>query len=143
MPEITFYQADETIAKSLAPLLIKILEDKKRAMIFCSDQKQIAELDVALWTYGRHKFIPHAIVGDKEFEPARQPVLISGQEDNLNQANFLIFLQEPSDAFLSSFERVFYFFEERDFSEAKVLAKKMKPKNSYKKEEGKWVKFAL
>ena len=141
--EINFYQVDETVIKSLAPLLLKVLEEKKKALIFCANQIQIKEIDDALWSYGRNKFIPHATIFDKEFDFTRQPILISNKEENLNKADYLVFLQEPSKSFISSFKRIFYFFEPQNLEVAKNLTKKINPTNSYKKESGKWVKFNI
>jgi DNA polymerase III subunit chi len=132
--EINFYQVDETIIKAMAPLLIKVLEEKKKALVYCANQEKVKEMDAALWTYGRSKFIPHITNLDKEFSFQRQPILITDKEENLNKADYLVFLDEPSEAFISSFSRVFYFYEEGK------LAAKSKPKNSYKKQDGKWVK---
>jgi DNA polymerase IIIc chi subunit len=133
-PEINFYQVDEAIGKSIAPLLLKILSEKKKVLIFCREQAQIDEVDGALWNYGRNKFIPHASIFDKEFEPKRQPVLLTNKEENLNSADYLVFLDQPSESFISKFSRVFYFFEEGK-NKAKI-----KPTNAYKKDAGKWVR---
>ena len=141
--EINFYQADETIIKSLAPLLLKILDEKKKAFIFCQNPVQIKAIDDSLWSYGRNKFIPHSTISDKDFVLERQPILISDKEENSNKADYLVFLDVPSAGFLSSFERVFYFFEEPNFAVAEGIAKKVKPKNCYKKLDGKWVKFSF
>lgn len=142
--EINFYQCDETIAKSIAPLILKILEENKKALILSSNPVQIQEIDGGLWTYGKNKFIPHIIAGDKDFanhDIKRQPIIISDKEENLNQADYLVFLNQPSDNFISKFSRAFYFFEEENFAKAQDLAKKLKPNNSYKKIDGKWAKF--
>lgn len=143
--EINFYQVDETIVKSLAPLLLKVLDEKKKALIFCQDQAQIKVIDDSLWSYGRNKFIPHITIFDediaKEFSFERQPILISNKEENTNKADYLVFLDLPSAEFVAKFPRVFYFFEEQNTSVAKDVAKKIKPTNSYKKTDGKWVKF--
>lgn len=133
-PEINFYQTDEAVSKSIAPLLLKVLDDKKRVFIFCKNPAQIKEIDSALWNYGRNKFIPHAVISDHEFDPKRQPILISDKEENLNSADFLLFIDEPSEGFILKFSRVFHFFEE-----GKKIAK-IKPTNSYKKSAGKWIK---
>jgi DNA polymerase III subunit chi len=139
--EINFYQADETVIKSLAPLLLKILAEEKKALIFCKNAAQIKAIDDSLWSYGRNKFIPHITIFDTGFVMDRQPILISDKEENANNADYLIFFDLPSDQFLSSFGRVFYFFEEENFLNAAALAKKTKPKNCYKKSDGKWIKF--
>ena len=141
--EINFYQVDETIIKSLAPLLLKILEEKKKVLIFCETQAQIKAIDDSLWSYGRNKFIPHITIYDKDFSLERQPILISDKEENSNKADYLVFLDMPSEAFISKFSRVFYFFEESGLGQAKTVAKKVKPTNSYKKADGKWVKFSV
>lgn len=141
--EINFYQVDETIIKSLAPVLIKILEEKKKVLIFCRNQAQIKAIDDSLWSYGRNKFIPHITISDKEFVLERQPILISDKEENANKADYLVFLDLPSESFAKSFSRVFHFFEEQNIAVAKEVAKKIKPTNSYKKTDGKWVKFNL
>lgn len=144
IPEINFYQADETIIKSLAPLLIKVLEENKKALVFCADEKKISEIDNSLWSYGRSKFIPHLTILDKDFAKEfpfeRQPILISNKEENSNQADYLVFLDEPTSSFISSFKRVFYFYEESNLAQAKNLAQKLNPKNSYKKIDGKWAR---
>lgn len=141
--EINFYQVDETIIKSLAPLLLKILDENKKVLIFCKNPTQIKAIDDSLWSYGRNKFIPHITIFDKEFVLERQPILISDKEENANKADYLVFLDLPSEGFVQSFSRVFHFFEEQNLAVAKDVAKKIKPTNSYKKTDGKWVKFSL
>lgn len=143
-PEINFYQVDETIIKSLAPLLLKVLEEKKKALIFCVNQSQVQEIDAALWSYGRNKFIPHVTIFDRDFIFERQPILITDKEENLNKADYLVFLGDISADFAVSFSRIFHFFEPHNSEFAKILAKKLQPLagkfNFYKKEDGKWVK---
>ncbi len=133
--EINFYQVDDTVGRSIAPLLLKILEEGKKALIFVKNENLIKEIDGALWVYGRNKFIPHVTIFDKEFEMKRQPILITNLEENSNEADYLVFLDEPNEAFVSGFKRVFYFYE------AGKLSAKLRPTNSYKKQDGKWVKL--
>lgn len=134
MAEINFYQTDENPIKSMAPLLLKVLEENKKTLIFCEDEKQIKEVDSALWSYGRSSFIPHITSFDDGFDFLRQPIVITNQERNLNEAQYLIFLKEPSESFVKKFSRVFYFFENGGNKSS------LKPNNSYKKEDGKWIK---
>jgi len=133
--EVNFYQVDEGIIKALAPLLIKILEEKKKVLVFCRSENLMKEIDNSLWSYGRNKFIPHVTISDREFEMKRQPILITNKEENTNHADYLVFLDEPDEAFISKFSRVFYFYEPGKF------AAKTEPTNSYKKVDGKWVKL--
>ncbi len=141
--EITFYQVDETIIKSLAPLLLKILDEKKKVLIFCNNDNQIKEIDNSLWSYGRNKFIPHVTIFDRDFQMQRQPILISNQEENSNKADYLVFLDQPSENFVNSFQRSFYFFEENNLKTAKKISQTIKPSNCYKKINSKWEKFEI
>ena len=94
--EINFYEVDEGVVKAMGPILLKILDEKKRAIIFIKNLDKIKEIDASLWSYGRSKFIPHVTIFDKDFESAEQPILISNEEKNLNNAHYLIFLDEPN-----------------------------------------------
>lgn len=136
-PEINFYEVDDGVVKSMAPLLLKILDEKKRALIFANSQSYLQEIDNALWSYGRSKFIPHALIFDKDFEAGEQPVLLTNQLENTNRADYLIFLEEPADLnFYQKFKRVFYFFQPDLSSQVNKI--NTKPHNLYKKIAGKW-----
>ncbi|NBV05954.1 MAG: DNA polymerase III subunit chi [Proteobacteria bacterium] len=145
--EINFYQCDESLVKSIAPLTLKILEENKKAFVFAKDQIRIKEIDDGLWSYGKNKFIPHVTVFDKDFELERQPIFLSNKEENSNQADYLILADLASEGFLQSFSRIFYFFDILDLETAKAAAKKYQKLatkfNSYKKEDNKWVKSEI
>ncbi len=145
--EINFYQCDESLVKSIAPLMLKILEENKKAFIFSSDAARTKEIDDGLWSYGKNKFIPHILISDKNFALERQPILISNKEENSNKADYLVLIEEASEAFISKFSRVFYFYDSLNLDAAKQTAKKYQKLatkfNSYKKEDLKWVKASL
>ena len=132
--EINFYQIEGDLGNAIAPLMLKILGEKKRAVIFSKDQDLISQLDKKLWIYGRDKFIPHALESDSDFDSERQPILITSEEKNANNADYLVFLDEPSGEFAKKFSRIFYFFEEGKMNS------NLTPTKSYKKQGGKWVK---
>lgn len=136
-PEINFYEVDDGVVKSMAPLLLKILDEKKRALIFANSQNYLQEIDNALWSYGRSKFIPHALIFDNDFEAKEQPILLTNKLQNTNKADYLIFLDEPDDFnFYQKFKRVFYFFQPDLSSQVNKI--NTKPHNLYKKIAGKW-----
>ncbi len=132
--EINFYEVDESIIKALAPILVKINNEGKKSLIYCANESQIEEIDKSLWSYGRSKFIAHVTINDQDFDFLRQPILITNKEINSNKADYLIFLDEPNKSFLSEFSRAFYFYENHP------NIANLKPDNSYKKENGKWLK---
>lgn len=145
--EINFYQCDESLVKSIAPLMLKILEENKKAFIFSSDTARTQEIDAGLWSYGKNKFIPHILISDKNFVLERQPILISDKEENSNKADYLVLMEEVSEDFISNFSRIFYFYDSLNLDAAKKTAKKYQKLatkfNSYKKEDLKWVKSSL
>ena len=143
MTEINFYQIDDVITKSLAPLLIKITDEKKKALVYCVDAAKFKEIDDSLWSYGKYKFIAHATLADKDLAEvglARQPIFLINREENINEADYLVLVSEASEAFISKFARVFYFYETQDIVAVKKFAKQFKKVNAYKKVDAKWVK---
>jgi len=143
MTEINFYQIDDLITKSLAPLLIKVTDEKKKALIYCTDSAKFKEIDDSLWSYGKYKFIAHATLADKElaeFGFARQPIFLIDREENINEADYLVLINEASEGFISKFSRVFYFYEAQNISAVKKFSKQFKKVNAYKKVDAKWEK---
>lgn len=138
--EINFYQVSEDVVKSIAPLMIKMLKDDKKAFIYTKSHDRISELDRILWSYGRNSFIPHVTSFEKDFDFKRQPIVISNEENNINDAQYLVFLDEPSADFIAKFSRVFYFFLESDVAIARKAIKNIKPTNLYKKLSDKWIR---
>lgn len=148
--EINFYQIDDVITKSLAPLLIKVLEDKKKTLIFCVDKTKMKEIDDSLWTFGKNRFIPHLTIFEEDIEKIstwqRQPILLTNEEENKNDADYLVIIDEPSSPFISSFKRVFYFYEESAIGNVKKFVKNLESGTkikSYKKVDGKWLEGIL
>lgn len=87
--EINFYQIDDLLHKMLAPLLLKIYEQQKKALILSEDDEMTQKLDLGLWNFSKTKFLPH-ITDQDNFDLKTQPILLTKQEDNLNEADFLI-----------------------------------------------------
>lgn len=142
-PEINFYQTDKSPLHSMAKIIIKALDDAKKLLIFCQNDAEIKNIDNFLWQFNPNKFIPHSTIKDKHLNPKRQPILITNEEENTNQADYLIFFDEPSKDFLNQFTRIFYFFTNKDSQTADNLKLKLNPQNFYKKENGKWKKLAI
>jgi DNA polymerase-3 subunit chi len=144
--EINFYQVDDIIYKSIAPLLIKLLDEEKKALIYCQNEQQIDEIDGGLWSFSKTKFIPHGTKNTK-LEPTKQPIFITDQLENSNQAEYLVMLDEVEEKFLGQFEKIFYFFGSGNVSDARKLWTNYKKQsftlNFYRKTEGSWTKVNL
>lgn len=140
--QINFYQTNDILHKSIAPILLKILEEKKRALIFCTNAELLEQIDAGLWSFSKTKFVPHGTKND-EFKEEDQPILITADPENKNNSDYLIILDKAEDDFIKSFEKTFYFFGEHNLKESKKLWKEYKEKaanlNFYKKEKDKWV----
>jgi DNA polymerase IIIc chi subunit len=151
--EINFYQVNNIVengvAKSIAPLLLKILEENKRALIYSNDTDLINSLDNGLWSFGKNKFIPHVTIFDKEFEQKKQPIFITNQEENCNQADYLILLDKVAPKFISNFSRIFYFYDDSQAALIKNIAASYQEItdnfNFYKKDlnSQKWISVSL
>jgi len=139
---INFYQTNDILHKSIAPILMRILEEKKRALIFCKNEELIRQIDDGLWSFSKTKFIPHGTLEDK-IKAENQPVFISNQEENSNNSSYLIMLDQAEDDFIRKFEKSFYFFGDQNLQESKNLWRYYKSKsanlNFYKKDQDKWI----
>ena len=139
--EINFYQIDDVLYKSIAPLLLKVLEENKKALIYCQDEQQISEIDNGLWSFSKTKFLPHGTKNDK-IDLAKQPIFITNQLENYNKANYLVMLFEVEEQFFKQFEKIFYFFGSGNIADARKLWGKYKNQscslNFYKKDDAGW-----
>jgi len=88
MTEILFYHLERKPLDAVLPGLIeKSLERGWRALIRTDTAERAEAIDNLLWTYNDQTFLPHAQKGDGD--PKDQPVLITTEEGNANDANIL------------------------------------------------------
>ena len=143
--EINFYQSEEVIYKAIAPILIKILDQEKKAYIFTKDEN-IKEIDDGLWSFSKTKFVPHATTFDN-LKITEQPIFIGSKLENINNANYLIKTTPAEEEFCKKFERICYFFNSENLKEARDLWKKYQSQNFelnfYKKDKSNWHKINL
>ncbi len=117
MAETLFYHLERRSLDDVLPGLIeKTLERGWRALIRVDSAERADALDTKLWTFN-DGFLPHAQQG--EGNPARQPVLITMEEGNPNQADvlFLVGGAEAPDwngAAAKAFTRIVLMFDGRD-----------------------------
>jgi DNA polymerase IIIc chi subunit len=141
--EINFYQLENIDYKAIAAILLKIREEKKRTLIYCKNSEILKQIDDGLWSFSKTKFLPHATKLEK-VSPKDQPTFLTDEENNENDAEFLIMLDPTSDEFLKKFEKIFYFFGNSNLEKARELYREYKKKslslNFYKKDADKWVK---
>jgi len=118
MTETLFYHLERRgLDDALPGLIEKTLERGWRALVRAESADRATALDSLLWTYSEQTFLPHAQVGDGE--ASRQPVLITVEDDNANNANvlFLVGGASPpawSGALANSLTRIVLMFDGRD-----------------------------
>ena len=118
MTEAVFYHLERRALDQVLPGMIeKTLERGWRAVIRAESAERAEVIDNLLWTYNDQTFVPHAQVGDGDAK--RQPVLITVEDGNANDANVLFLVGGAaapvwSDAATHGLTRVVVMFDGRD-----------------------------
>lgn len=118
MTEALFYHLERRGLDDVLPGLVeKTRERGWRALIRADSAERASAIDNLLWTYSDGSFLPHALEG--EGDAARQPVLITVEETNANNADvlFLVGGAAPSSwdpPSLKAFTRIVLMFDGRD-----------------------------
>ena len=111
--EVWFYHLERTgLDQALPELLEKTLDRGWRALVRCAGRDRLEHLEGWLWSYRDDSFLPHGTAESPE--AARQPVLLTTAEDNVNAAH-AVFLLDGADApALDGYERCVVMFDGRD-----------------------------
>ncbi len=118
MTETLFYHLERRALEDVLPGLVeKSLERGWRAVVKTDSSERSDTLDSLLWTYDDQSFLAHAQSGDGE--ASRQPVLITVEDENPNNAKILFCVggTTPADwrlPELSALARVVMLFDGRD-----------------------------
>ena len=154
MSEVLFYHLERRGLDDVLPGLVERTRERGwRALIRAESAERADAIDALLWTYDEQSFLPHAQTGDGD--AARQPVLITLEEGNANNAQILFLVggaatPEWNGEFAMAFARIVLLFDGRDpaaLTAARVAWKDAKSAGheaTYWKETpaGKWEKQA-
>jgi len=114
MTEIRFYQLKGHTPEQMLPsLLLKSLERGWRVVVQASSEERVEALDAHLWTCRDDSFLPHGTWRDAE--AARQPIVLTLNEDNPNDATVRFLIEGaavPRDA--SAYQLVVLIFDGDD-----------------------------
>lgn len=114
-PEWWFYHLQRTsLERAVGPLLEKCLERGWRVLAVSGDASRRAALDEALWTYDDQSFLPHGQAEADGLNPEDQPILISGQADNQNEAAVALLMDGVELPVEAAFERCMVMFDDGD-----------------------------
>ena len=87
--EVRFYHLERSGIEQVLPGLIsKALENGHRIVVKTTDDREAERLNDHLWTYDPNSFLPHGT--KKEGFADKQPVWLTSNDDNPNNADVLI-----------------------------------------------------
>ena len=117
--EVWFYHLERTsLDQALPDLLEKTLAKGWRAVVRSTTAERLARLDGWLWTYKDDSFLAHGTADEPE--AARQPILLTTADDNLNRADALFLVDGAEEHRFKGYRRCIDLFDGRD--EAAVAA---------------------
>ncbi len=139
---VDFYLLDAASAEAVVPLLVRAAKQAgERVLVVSEDAEQVARIDKALWEMAPEAFLAHGIAG--EGHEARQPALVSGEIDPVNNAQFVILADGKWRDESSRFARTFLLFGEDRRQEARecwtmIGQNDAMERHFWKQEGGKW-----
>lgn len=130
MSRVDFYHLQkQSLDEVLPKLLLKAYASGKHIVVKVGNEERIEQINSYLWTFQDESFLPHG--SKKEGFAAEQPIWLTSQNDNPNEAQFL-FLTEGAEcevSELASYARIFNIFDgnsEQALNQARKLWKKYK-----------------
>ncbi|MDP4709378.1 MAG: DNA polymerase III subunit chi [Rickettsiaceae bacterium] len=104
MIKISCYQTTQSqLAKTFCQLTEKCYYSNLKTNVFTENEDYSQNLDRVLWTYSKKHFIPHATSLDPL--PEKQPVFITHNLNEYNQAEIIIFVNPSQKTILESFSK--------------------------------------
>jgi DNA polymerase-3 subunit chi len=111
--EVWFYHLERTgLDQALPELLQKTLARGWRALVRSRDPQRLEHLDGWLWSWRDDAFLPHGLASEPQ--AGRQPVLLTTDMANPNQAHAVFLLDDADPGDLDGFERCLVLFDGRD-----------------------------
>lgn len=125
MAEVLFYHLERQPLEQVLPTLLeRSLSRGWRVVVQASDPERRDALDAHLWTYREDSFLPHGSARDGHGE--LQPVWLTIEDDNPNQANVRFLVDGATTADLSPYDRVVYLFDGHDQSSVEAARSRWK-----------------
>lgn len=151
MPQIDFYHLQkQTLDQVLPKLVEKAYATSAKIKIKIGNEARIDFINSLLWTYNEESFIPHG--SKKDGFAKEQPIWLSSEDDNPNQATMLFLVDGASVTIddIKKYERIFNVFDgnnEEALQQARKLWKEISSeeenieRNYYQQDDsGRWNK---
>ena len=111
--EVWFYDLERTgLDQALPELLEKTLARGWKAIVRATGPQRVEHLDGWLWAYRDGSFLPHAPAAEPG--AARQPILITTDDDNPNGADALFLVDGAEPGELGGYARCVVLFDGGD-----------------------------
>ena len=82
------------------------------AVVLCDSKARAEALDALLWTYDQGSFLPHG--RKRDGNDADQPIYLTCEEENPNQASVLVITDGVDAAYVDQFRRCLVLFDGND-----------------------------
>lgn len=145
MTNINFYHLTKTkIEVALPKLLEKIINKNLRTLVLGKHLDRMIWLDDILWTYDPNSFLPHSFENNENSK--FQPIFLTCEENNVNNASVLILIDNVFPKFIKSFDTCLNVFDGLDSDSLSKAREnwKLSKSNGYnisywkQKEKGSW-----
>ena len=129
MTEVYFYHLGLVSLDFALPILLeKTLASEKRALVIGGSRARVESLAISLWSYSPESWLPHGT--EKDGDPVNQPIWLSENDENLNNATFLFLTDGMTTDRLGDYERCLELFDGNDPAAVEVARSHW---SSYKK----------
>jgi DNA polymerase-3 subunit chi len=113
MTEIRFYHLQRARLEDVLPTMLERAYGRgQRVLVTLGSAERVEALAGHLWTYRPESFLPHGTL--KDGNAAAQPIFLTDQMENANQAQLLMLCDGATRDDLASFELVCELFDGND-----------------------------
>ncbi len=113
--EVSLYHlTTHPLEKVLPRILEKVYGGGLRALVITDTLERLQALNACLWTYSSGAFLPHGMDGDKVLAPQDNPIWLTLEPNNTNNATVLVLTGGRSVDDLSDYARCVDIFDGND-----------------------------
>ncbi len=113
--EVSLYHlTTHPLEKVLPKVLEKVYGGGLRALVVTDTPDHMKALNASLWTYSSGAFLPHGTEGDKTLDPQDNPIWLTLEPNNKNNASVLVLTGGQSVDDLSDYARCVDIFDGND-----------------------------
>lgn len=113
--EVSLYHlTTHPLEKVLPKILEKVYDGGLRALVITDTTEHMQALNASLWTYSSGAFLPHGMDGNKMYDPADNPIWLTLEPNNKNNATVLVLTGGQSVNDLSGYARCVDIFDGND-----------------------------